>query len=382
MAKDRMRLNLIFIITLSLLMSCTNQKGVQDITNNSTEYASLLQMQDLGDGIMLCRIANPWNSDEALAQYLLVASDNDEFDAKAEESIADTYGECQVIRTPLERNTLTSSCHGYLLDQIDATGNIAVFCDAEYVTYSKIRELIDSQKIVNGGSSMAPNVETILSQQSDAIWISPFENASLGYLSSLQIPAIYCADYMETSPLGRAEWMKFYGRLVGKEAEADSLFNVVESNYKAAMAPVSDSSDNGLSVKKKIMSELPYQATWYVPGGMSTMGILFHDAGFDYPWAEDPHSGSLALSAEIVLDKAQDADFWIFKYYADHEYSLEELLGQNPYYPQFKAAIDGNVFGCNTQLTDYYDVTPFRPDVLLSELQELGTGIFFRNLGI
>lgn len=363
-------------------MSCTNHKGVQDITNNSTEYASLLQMQDLGDGILLCRIANPWKSDEALAQYLLVASDNKEFDAKTEQFIVKTYGECQVIRTPLERNTLTSSCHGYLLDQIDASGSIAVFCDAEYVTYSKIREKIESREIINGGSSMAPNVETILSQQSDAIWISPFENASLGYLSSLQIPAIYCADYMETSPLGRAEWMKFYGRLVGKAAVADSLFNVVESNYKNAVVLISDSLESHSYARKKIMSELPYQATWYVPGGMSTMGILFHDAGFDYPWAEDPHSGSLALSAEIVLDKAQDADYWIFKYYADHEYSLEELLSQNPYYPQFKAAIDANVFGCNTQLTDYYDVTPFRPDILLSELQSLGNGIFFMKLGI
>ena len=355
------------------MISCTPKKEVQDITDSSIRHASLLQMQELEDGITLCRIANPWKQDETAAQYLLVPSNNDGFGEKEIKIITEKYGESEIIRTPLERMTITASCHGYLLEQIGALKNVAVFCDPEYVMYSPVRQLIDNNTIVNGGTSMAPNIETILSKESDAIWISPFENASAGNISTLPIHVIYCADYMETSPLGRAEWMKFYGRLVNKANETDSLFCIIESRYDSIknnnhlsmVQPISKES------AKTLLSELPYQSTWYIPGGKSTTGILYKDAGYNYPWADDEHSGSLALSAEIVLDKAQDADLWVFKYLADHNYTLSELLGQNPFYGQFKAAKNGNVYGCNTQSSDFYDVTPFRPDILLDELKDL-----------
>lgn len=372
-------LNLIYILTLAAMVSCTGKSTVQDITDPTTIYASLLQMQNLDNGIVLCRIANPWKTEETIVQYLLVPSGFEEFDPSYKKELEEEYGESEIIRTPLQRMTLTASCHGYLLDQIDASGNIAVYCDADYVTFNGIRALLDNNSIVNGGNSMAPNIETILSKQSDAIWISPFENASAGNIESLPIPIIYCADYMETSPLGRAEWMKFYGRLVDKAALADSLFNLVVNRYdsiKHVGLGFESQPDHSLS----LMSELPYQATWYVPGGSSTMGILYKDAGYDYPWAEDNHSGSLALSSEIVLSKAQDTDIWVFKYYEDHEYTLDELKSQNKFYSQFKAAKEGNVFGCNTSLTDYYDVVPFRPDILLEEIKNIGEGKYFKKL--
>lgn len=355
-----------------LAISCTSNRSVQEIDNSLIEHASLLKMQKFDDGIVLCRIANPWNTGETTAQYLLVPTENKLFNEKSEKEFADRYGASKVIRTPLERVTLTSSCHGYLLDQIDASGTISVFCDAEYVTYTAIKDLIAQGKIANGGNSMAPNAETILSHNSDAIWISPFENAANGNIGNLPIHTIYCADYMETSPLGRAEWMKFYGCLVGKGTEADSLFTLVVEKYKS----IKESSSLG-SNRPSLFADLPYQSTWYVAGGCSTMGIMYNDAGYEYIWANDNHSGSLALSEEIVLSKAHDADIWLFKYYADHEYTKEEFLAMNTYYAQFKAVQEGNVFGCNTMFTDYYDVTPFRPDILLSELQSLDKGTYF-----
>lgn len=364
-----MKQNLIYILTLLLMISCTPKKEVQGITDSSIRHASLLQMQYFEDGITLCIIANPWKQDETAAQYLLVPSNNDGFGEKEIKIITEKYGESEIIRTPLERMTITASCHGYLLEQIGALKNVAVFCDPEYVMYSPVRQLIDNNTIVNGGTSMAPNIETILSKESDAIWISPFENASAGNISTLQIPIIYCADYMETSPLGRAEWMKFYGRLVNKTQEADSLFCLVESRYDSIKN--SFQKNNIAKTTNILLSELPYQSTWYIPGGKSTMGILYHDAGYKYPWADDEHSGSLALSAETVLSIAQNADVWVFKYLSDHDYTLSELLQQNPYYGQFKATQEGNVYGCNTQSSDFYDVTPFRPDIMLEELKNI-----------
>lgn len=356
------------------MLSCTEKKAVQDSIHSETRHASLLKMQNLDNGLTLCRVVNPWKTDETLAQYLLVPENCNSIDTQEFDSIETLFGDCILIHTPFRHMALTSSCHGYLLSQLGALDNVAVYCDAEYAEYALTKEKIANGQIINGGSSLSPNIETILSQQCDAIWISPFENVSAGNIATLPLTIIHCADYMENSPLGRAEWMRFYGRLAGKGAEADSLFKVVETRYDALKEKTQERD------RVTIFAELPYQATWYVPGGKSTMGIMYGDAGYRYVWADDDHSGSLALSAETVLEKAQDADCWVIKYLAEEDYSLEDLLSQNDIYRQFKASQTGNVFGCNTAHSDFYDVMPFRPDSLLDELQNLGNGSFFKIL--
>ena len=356
------------------MLSCTEKKAAQDSIHSETRHATLLKMQSLDNGMTLCRIANPWKAEESLAQYLLLPETEGTLEGGILDKIESQYGKCIVVSTPLRRMALTSSCHGYLLSQLGALDNVAVYCDAEYVEYAVTKEKIANNRIINGGSSLSPNIETILSQHCDAIWISPFENATAGNIAVLPLTIIHCADYMENSPLGRAEWMRFYGRLVGKGAEADSLFSIVETRYFA----IKEKALPADSVT--LFAELPYQATWYVPGGNSTMGIMYRDAGYRYVWADDDHSGSLALSAEIVLEKAQYADCWVIKYMAEKDYELEDLLSQNDIYRQFKASQTGNVFGCNTNHSDFYDVMPFRPDSLIDELQNLGKGSYFKIL--
>ncbi|MBP5763557.1 MAG: ABC transporter substrate-binding protein, partial [Bacteroidales bacterium] len=121
-----------------------------------------------------------------------------------------------------------------------------------------------------------------------------------------------------------------------------------------------------------LLAESPYGATWYVPGGRSTMSWLYQDAGFRYPWSEDVHGGSLALSPEAVFAKAQNADVWVIKYFSpDNDWSLQDFIGQNPLFRQFEAAQQGKVFGCNTAINDYFESTPFRPDLLLLEMKHI-----------
>lgn len=200
------------------MLSCTEKKAAQDSIHSETRHATLLKMQSLDNGMTLCRIANPWKAEESLAQYLLLPETEGTLEVGILDKIESQYGKCIVVSTPLRRMALTSSCHGYLLSQLEALDNVAVYCDAEYVEYAVTKEKIANNRIINGGSSLSPNIETILSQHCDAIWISPFENATAGNIAVLPLTIINCADYMENSPLGRAEWMRFYGRLVGKGA--------------------------------------------------------------------------------------------------------------------------------------------------------------------
>ncbi len=372
----------ILLITLSallLLSACSPSKDKSALNGNSNiRYAELLRMQELDKGRTLCQILDPWREDRVMMQYLLVPKADKAWSKDSEDNYARQYGASTLLRTPLEGMTVTTSCHVWLLSQLDALGSIAILCDTVFVNASNVKQWMRSKKpngeamILDGGTATRPNIEILSAGKTDALWISPYENANLNNLDKLSIPIIYCAEYMETSPLARAEWMKFYGRLVDRADRSDALFEAIARRYEQ----LSKQAGNG----KKILVDLPYGATWYVPGGCSTSARLYEDAGFVYPWAEDTHSGSLGLSKEAVLSKAQDCDVWYIRYMDPHkDMTLEDFIRQNTFFEQFKAAKDKNVWGCNTAYSDFFDVTSFRPDSLLESLIK-GDEAFYRRI--
>ncbi len=361
---------LYFITLLSILLldSCTKQEDKNAMTQESEmNYAELLQMKELGNGRVLCRILDPWRSEKVMIQYLLIPKDDDNWNQAEEEVYSKKYGPSTTLRTPLERMTVTTSCHAWLLSQLDALNSIAIMCDTVFVNATNIKQWMRSKKnngesmILDAGTATKPNLEILSAGNTDALWISPYENANLNNLDKLSIPIIYCAEYMETTPLARAEWMKFYGRIVERKEKADSLFEAIAERYER----LKNTSNKG----KKILVDLPYGATWYVPGGCSTSAKLYKDAGFIYPWLDDNHSGSLSLSKEAVLSKAQDCDIWLIRYMDPHkDMTLEDFKRQNVFFEQFKAAQEKNIWGCNTAYSDFFDITSFRPDSLLESM--------------
>lgn len=361
-----------------LCCDCTSKKNTTlDNEQNIVTHASLLQMQPVGVGYTLCQIMNPWRDDEAMAQYLLVPKSDKQWNDEKLAALGISGG-CQIIRTPLERMTVTTACHTWLLQQLDATKQIGALCDTAYIASKEVKAwLRQHPEIADAGQSTTPNTEVIMMEKSEAVWISPFENADLSSLQHLPTTLIYCADYMENSPVARAEWMRFYGRLVDKASEADALFKGVASRYDSLTIVAQEKYGE---TKPLLLAEIPYGATWYVPGGCSTSAHLYQDAGYCYPWSDDTHAGSLSLSLEAVLAKAGECDKWLIKYMDDAgDWSLQQFVEQNPYYGQFKAARNGEVWGCNTAQSDFFDVTPFRPDMLLESLVN-EDGCFFKRL--
>ena len=376
MQHSRTLLNLGAALLLTLT-SCHSRLPEQplDPSDASTRYASLLQMQDLDGGMTLCRILNPWQPERVAAQYLLHPSDS-----LADSDIADIeaqFGPVLPLHVPLQHQALTAACQASLYTQLDALDCIGALCDADYVLDPQVLARLDDGSILEAGGSMAPNTEVLLAARCECIWITPYEAGSQSMISAVlpELPIIYCADYMETAPLARAEWMRFYGRLADRGQRADSLFDVVERSYLSQQRPVADTltSDSATDVHRPLLlAELPYGATWYVPGGRSSASWIYQDAGFGYPWSDDVHGGSLALSAESVYAQAHDAEVWIFKYYdPDTLWTMPVLLGQHPLYSEFAATQTGRVYGCNTARTDYFEVAPFRPDVILNEMRHI-----------
>ena len=303
-------------------------------------------------GYTVATLKNPWKPGKTLHQYILVPSNGITNEIPTEGTI---------VRTPLKHSVMFTTVHCAMLMSFGKQDCISGVADLKYIKIPWIQEQVKSGHIMDVGEGMSPVVEKIIDQRPDALFLSPFENSGgYGRLEEIDIPIIECAEYMETSPLARAEWLRFYGMLFGCEAKADSLFAVVDSSYNTLK-------DLYTVDKKTVLVDKVTGSVWYVPGGRSTIGQMIRDAGGLYPWAGDDHSGSVSLPFEAVLEKAGEADVWLFRYSSDHDISYQELLSEHHGYNQFSAFRSRQVYGCNVERSLFYEESPFRPDWLLND---------------
>jgi iron complex transport system substrate-binding protein len=227
-----------------------------------------------------------------------------------------------------------------------------------------VQQQVSEGRITDVGDGMSPVIEKIIDDHPDALFLSPFENSGgYGKIEELDIPIVECADYMESSPLARAEWLRFYGMLFGCEQRADSLFQTVDKNYHRLKALAATAKTSPTVLMDKVTGSV-----WYVPGGRSTIGQMVQDANARYPWAADEHSGSVSLPFEAVIEKAGDADIWLFRYSGQHDITADELLGEHHGYDHFRAFKNHNAFGCDVERSQFYEESPFHPDWLLNDL--------------
>ncbi len=374
--------------TVALLMAaCQGGKtAAADAEAGDTlemKYAKLLTIVKHGDGeessdaaegidyqYAEAIIANPWKAGTMLHRYILIPKGEE-----GDKTVAmlakrrSTGARCttDTVRTPVESNLVFTAPHCQLLTELGCQNAITGVCDKDYINIPDIKSRAQADAkvahpIMDCGSSMQPDIERIIALHPEALLISPFENSGgYGKLDKLRIPVIETADYMETSPLGRAEWIKLYGLLLGS-SKADSLFSAIEKEYlqlkaEAAKLPL------GLS----ILTERKTGNVWYVPGGKSTMGILLRDAHARYIFADDTHSGSLSMSPEQIIAKGNQVDVWAFKYFGGNALTKQDLLAEYQGYQALKAFQTGTVYETDTSCEPYFELTSFHPEILLRE---------------
>lgn len=317
------------------------------------QYAQLLTIVDY-DGYSVASIRDPWNKARKLHEYVLVPR---------EQVLPDHLPEGTLVRTPVSKAVIYTAVHSSLVNELGAGKQIAGVCDFQYIHLPFIIDGVHQGSIVDCGDAMSPDLERIIDLEPDALMLSPFENSGgYGRVEELGVPIVECADYMETSALGRAEWMKFYGRLFGQTEAAGRLFSEVETSYLALKEQASQAEN-----KPTVITDLKTGSVWYVPGGQSTQGKLWADANATYPYADDDHSGSLALSFEAVFDKAGHADIWVFRYNQPTAMTYKQLAADFHGNAEMKAFKERRVFGCNTSYSLFYEETPFHPDRLLRD---------------
>lgn len=354
------KVTLLFLMLTQVLFlsACSGKdKTVSVFISGDTiplRYADNLTLVSYPD-YTIATLRNPWDTLKTLHTYILVP---------ASQPLPAHLPEGTIVRTPLRKSVIYSSVHCSLMDKLGAAGSIGGVCDLKYIKLPVIQNGYRNGTVTDCGDGMNPDMEKIIDLHPDAILLSPFENSGgYGRVEKLNIPIIECADYMETSALGRAEWMRFYGLLFGKAAEADSLFARVEADYLRWAGKVAD-----IENKPTVFADLKSGATWYVPGGRSTVGRTFADAGADYVFSDLKNSGSSPLSFETVYEKAKDADIWLIKYNMPEDKTYRDLKNDYAPYAGFRAFRERRVYGCNTGRVPYYEETPFHPEWLLEDL--------------
>ena len=390
------------------------------------KYAKLLTIVKHGDGeensdaaedidyqYAEAIIANPWKAGTMLHRYILIPKGKEGDKTVAMLARRRSTGvRCttDTVRTPVEKSAVFIAPHCQLMYEMGCQQAIRGVCDLDYINIPDVKKRAAAagnaaarkasagktsaenasagNSIVDCGSSMAPDIERIIALKPEAILLSPFENSGgYGKLDKLHIPIIEAADYMESSPLGRAEWMKFYGMLFGNEegksngisgsceSKADSLFSQIEKEYLKLKAEAGKL-PKGLS----ILTERKTGNVWYVPGGQSTIGILLKDANARYIFEDDQHSGSLAMSPEQILAKGKQVDVWAFKYFGGAPLSQAQLLQEYDGYKALAAFNRGNIYQVDTSTVPYFELTSFHPELLLREFIILAHGERFGKL--
>ena len=203
-------------LLLCLTLSCNMRQSShseESLSSDTIRYAQGFTVHHF-DGYTAVEVSDPWDSTRLLQRYLLV---------DRERPVPGNLPKGTVVQVPAQNVVVYTSVHAAIIDQLGETGRIIGVCEPRYMDTPAIREGLKAGRIADMGEATAPNVELMIDKGAELVIVSPFQNSGYGPVEKLGIPIIEGADYMESLPLGRTEWIRFYGMLFGKEALADSI---------------------------------------------------------------------------------------------------------------------------------------------------------------
>ena len=345
---------LVFVTFLIILFSCQIEKIKSDNKseeNTKINFAKGFQIEDQNE-IQKIIIKSPYQNSEEVFEYFL--SRNKKFKKE--------------LRIPISRIVVTSTTHIPMIELLNEENSIVGFPNVTYISSKKTRQRVEQGFIKEIGKENLLNTEVLLNLQPDLVlgYSVSTANKSLEIIKKSGIPVIYNGDWLEETPLGRAEWIRFFGVLYDKQKMADSIFKTIETAYLEVKLLALKTSEKPTILSGAEMSK----DIWNLPAGESFVAQFLADANLDYLWKNSKGKGSLSLSFESVFERAKEADFWIAPGYFS---SKIEMLEHNKLYAEFKAFKKDNIYtstlkkGKNGGVI-YYELAPTRPDLVLKDL--------------
>ncbi|WP_438988292.1 ABC transporter substrate-binding protein [Polaribacter sp.] len=349
-----------FLMLLFIFFSCKKEvikKDTNSKQKSSIKYAEGFDIIE-ENGVKKLIIKAAYQNSKEVFEYSIIQ--------RRKNTIANKNN--KTIEVPVKHFVTTSTTHIPMIELLDEENAIIGFPNATYISSEKTRALIDKGNIVEIGKESSLNTEILLHLQPELVvgYSVASADKSLSTLKKAGIKVIYNGDWLEETPLGRAEWIKFFGVLFDKEQQADSIFNLIETNYLEAKKIALKATKKPTILSGAIMSK----DIWNLPAGNSFVATFLKDANVDYLWEKTEGKGSLSLSFESVFDKAQNADFWIAPGYFSTQ---KQLVNNNSLYAKFNAFKNDKIYTPTTKkgITGgviYYELAPTRPDFVLKDI--------------
>ena len=355
--------NLLALVFISsLFLKCKNEtKSEKSISSeNTVRYAKGFSIENY-NGYSVVTVKNPWPKASKTYTYILKEKNG---------ILPDSLKQNIIIPIPIKTIVATSTTHIPSLEMLGVTTTLVGFPHTDYISSDKVRSRIEAGKVKELGNNHDLNTEVLLDLQPDVIigYGIDNQNATLDNLQKSGLKLLLNGDWNEETPLGKAEWIKFFGALYGKQKQANEIFSKIEKDYLNTVKIAKNA-----KVKPTVLAGDMFENRWYLPKGTSWGSILLKEANGNYLWKETSGTGSLSLSFETVYFKAKDADFWI----TSGQFStLSEMTNSNPHYAKFKAFKNKNVYSFSGKKGKtggilYYELAPNRPDIVLKDIVKI-----------
>lgn len=352
------RTSIVIFFTV-LLVSCGIDKKIPPDVHNTNDFARGFSI-DKSEGMTKLTVYNPWEKAQNVnVEYFLIEKNRE---------IPDSLQSKNSIRTPVERIICMSTSHLGFIDVLNENHSVVGVSGAEYVSNRKILENIKTGKVVDVGYGQNLNYEVILNQHPDLVMlygVGSEVTSIVKKLEELNIPAIMNAEYLEETPLGKAEWVKFVGALFEKDEEAELFFDTIEEEYLSLKEKVKNKSN-----KPKVLVGSPYKDSWWIPGGNSYMANLIEDAGGDYIGKNNESHESYVISFENALAYGNEADVWINMGLLS---SKKDVVATDQRFKNFEVLNEGRLYNNNNRMSakggnDFWESGTVYPNLILRDL--------------
>lgn len=288
------------------------------------------------------------------------------------------------LAVPVRRIALLSTTHASYLSALSATDRIRSMAYLDHVRDTAVLRLAAEGAIRSLGPAENPDRELLLSQNPDVLFVAPFGGLRPGMVPGGGIPVVPVCEYLERTPLGRAEWIRFFGLLLGMEHAADSLFDAIEQRYESTRERVGASTDRPL-----VFFGSAWKGVWYVPSGDSHIATLVRDAGGEQLFGDRLGSDNVTIDLETVLEQGQRAQFWGRVLAEPGTVDAQDLSGGDPRIERLPAFRNGRLFFANSARDDVFGQALLEPhEVLLDMVHILHPELvpdhvphYFRTLG-
>lgn len=308
-------------------------------------------------------VTQPWKAADETFEYVLLQCGT---------PTPDGFEDAQVIQVPIRTVATLSTTylpHLELLGQVEALVGMDNF---SFVYAPAVRQKIDQGELIEFSSGKTLDIERLLVAEPDLVMAygtGDPDSDSYGRIMQAGLPVALVGEYVETSPLGRAEWLLFTALFFNQEAEAQAIFTDIATEYESLVELTAS-----LAERPTVFTGFSYEGTWYMSGGQSYAAQLLKDAGADYLWADSDATVTIPLDFESVFGQAAAADVWVNV--SQDWFSQGDAIATDPRYGKFDAFKQNSVFNNNVRMNDfggndYWESGAVNPHLILADLVKI-----------